>query len=149
MNLARLKEQLEIDEGVVHEIYLDHLGYPTFGVGHLITKKDPEYGMPVGTKLSEGRIQKVFHEDVLDAIADCHILYGKGEFMSLPSEVQEILANMMFNLGLPRLAKFVNMKKAVMEKDWPKAAEEMKDSLWYKQVKTRSERLYNRMKDVK
>ena len=26
-------EQLKIDEGVKYEIYEDHLGYPTFGVG--------------------------------------------------------------------------------------------------------------------
>ena len=44
MDIEKLREQLEIDEGVVHEIYLDHLGYPTFGIGHLVTDDDPEYG---------------------------------------------------------------------------------------------------------
>ena len=44
MDLTKLREELENDEGVKHEIYLDHLGYPTFGIGHLITKTDPEYG---------------------------------------------------------------------------------------------------------
>ena len=43
MDIEKLREQLEIDEGVVHEIYLDHLGYPTFGIGHLVTDEDPEY----------------------------------------------------------------------------------------------------------
>ena len=42
-------EQLKIDEGVVNEIYLDHLGYPTFGVGHLVLESDPEHGQEVGT----------------------------------------------------------------------------------------------------
>ena len=28
-----LRKQLEIDEGIKHEIYLDHLGLPTFGIG--------------------------------------------------------------------------------------------------------------------
>ena len=41
-------EQLKIDEGVVNEIYLDHLGYPTFGVGHLVLETDPEHGQDVG-----------------------------------------------------------------------------------------------------
>ena len=43
-------EQLKIDEGVVNEIYLDQLGYATFGVGHLVLESDPEHGEPVGTQ---------------------------------------------------------------------------------------------------
>ena len=42
MNLEKLRAQLEIDEGVKYEIYNDHLGYPTFGVGHLVLETDPE-----------------------------------------------------------------------------------------------------------
>ena len=36
MDLEKLRKQLEIDEGVKYEIYNDHLGYPTFGIGHLV-----------------------------------------------------------------------------------------------------------------
>tara|TARA_Y100001937_G_scaffold59774_1_gene82057 strand:+ start:214 stop:354 length:141 start_codon:yes stop_codon:yes gene_type:complete len=43
MKFERLYEQLKYDEGVVYEIYKDHLGYPTFGVGHLVLESDPEY----------------------------------------------------------------------------------------------------------
>ena len=42
MDLQRLQEDLEDDEGVVYEIYLDHLGLPTFGIGHLVREEDPE-----------------------------------------------------------------------------------------------------------
>ena len=31
MNIDKLREELEIDEGVRYHVYLDHLGYPTFG----------------------------------------------------------------------------------------------------------------------
>ena len=48
MNIEKLRKELEIDEGVKYEIYLDHLGLPTFGIGHLVTKSDPEFGEPVG-----------------------------------------------------------------------------------------------------
>ena len=51
MDIEKLRKQLEIEEGVVHEIYLDHLGYPTFGIGHLITDNDPEYGLDEGTPI--------------------------------------------------------------------------------------------------
>ena len=51
MNLEKLREELEIDEGCKYEIYLDHLGYPTFGIGHLIIDDDPESGWEVGASI--------------------------------------------------------------------------------------------------
>ena len=42
MDIEKLREQLKIDEGCVYEIYNDHLGYPTFGIGHLVIESDPE-----------------------------------------------------------------------------------------------------------
>ena len=36
MNIEQLRKELEVDEGVKYEIYKDHLGYPTFGIGHLV-----------------------------------------------------------------------------------------------------------------
>ena len=41
--IDRLRVELEIDEGRVESIYLDHLNLPTFGIGHLIKDDDPEY----------------------------------------------------------------------------------------------------------
>ena len=55
---------------------------------------------------------------------------------------------MMFNMGRPRLSKFVGMRKAIEEKDWSRAADEMIDSRWYKQVTNRAERLVQRMRAV-
>ena len=46
MNIEKLREELKVDEGCINEIYLDHLGYHTFGIGHLITDKDKEWGDP-------------------------------------------------------------------------------------------------------
>ena len=146
MDIEKLREQLEIDEGVVHEIYLDHLGYPTFGIGHLVTDDDPEYGADVGTKVDETRCIEAFNEDVETVIADCHILYP--DFDDLPEEVQQIVANMMFNMGRPRLSKFKGMKRGVDAKDWNAAADEMVDSAWYRQVTNRANRLVERMRNV-
>ena len=44
MNVEKLREQLKIDEGCVYKIYTDHLGYPTFGIGHLVLTQFPEVG---------------------------------------------------------------------------------------------------------
>ena len=58
---------------------------------------------------------------------------------------QRVLANMAFNLGLPRLSKFVNFLTAVQASDWEKAADEMMDSKWANQVGERAIRLRQKM----
>jgi len=146
MNVEQLREQLKIDEGCVYEIYNDHLGYPTFGIGHLVRESDPENGSPIGTEVSEDRVNEAFDADIEIVLSDCNILYP--DFGDLPEEAQQIIANMMFNLGRPRLSKFVGMKRGVDEKDWNSAADEMVDSRWYRQVGARAERLVNRMREI-
>ena len=57
MDIEKLRKELKLDEGCINEIYLDHLGYHTFGIGHLITDQDKEWGKPVGTKISTKNYQ--------------------------------------------------------------------------------------------
>jgi lysozyme len=146
MNINQLRRELEVDEGRVDKIYLDHLGLPTFGIGHLVTKKDPEYKMPVDTPVSDTRVVECFNNDVLTVVSDCNKLYKN--FDELPDEVQLIIANMMFNMGRPRLSKFKGMKAGILASDWKVAADEMIDSRWYKQVPNRAGRLVKRMRAV-
>ena len=70
------------------------------------------------------------------------------DFESLPEDAQRIIANMMFNMGRPRLSKFKGMKRGVDSRDWNAAADEMVDSNWYKQVTNRAERLVTRMRNI-
>ena len=144
MDIRQLRKELEVDEGVKYEIYKDHLGYPTFGIGHLVIDSDPEHGQEVGTPVSEDRVIEAFDNDVQIVLADCERLYN--DFNVLPEEVQLIIANMMFNMGRPRLSKFKGMKAGVDAQDWNKAADEMIDSAWYRQVPNRAGRLVKRMR---
>ncbi len=146
MDINKLREEIGADEGRVEEIYLDHLGKATFGIGHLILESDPEHGKPVGTPVSRRRVDEAFNADVQSVLYDCEKLYP--DFDSKPEEVQLIIANMMFNMGLTRLSKFKNMKRAVDKEDWAQAAIEMLDSRWAKQVPNRANRLVKRMKNV-
>jgi|TARA_R100001440_G_scaffold1906_2_gene6013 lysozyme len=146
MNIEKLREELKIDEGVKYEIYLDHLSLPTCGVGHLIKETDPEYGLDVGTEISEERVNELFDEDIKVTLDECTYLYE--DFYTLPEEAQLIIANMMFNLGRPRLSRFLKMKKHIDNRDFVSASEEMKDSKWYRQVTNRADRLVERMKAI-
>jgi len=146
MNLEQLRLEIEADEGVKYEVYLDHLGLPTCGIGHLVVEGDEEYGAEVGTPVSEERVAELFESDVQVTIDECERLYSG--FSELPEEVQHILANMMFNMGRPRLSGFKKFNAAVEAGEWQEASEEMIDSRWYRQVTNRAERLVKRMQAV-
>ena len=148
MKKDEVYKQLVLDEGVKYEIYKDHLGYPTFGIGHLVTKSDPEFYMDIGTEVSEDRVRECFEIDLDTSIHECITLYSEDTWDAFPEEVQQILVNMMFNMGRPRLSKFKNFRAALEEGNWTRAAEEGRDSLWYKQVTNRAERLMKRMENV-
>jgi lysozyme len=146
MNLEALKEEIKEDEGVVHEIYLDKFGFPTFGIGHLIRESDPEHGLDVGTPVAEARVNKCLDEDLETTVRDCHILFP--DFDDLPEEAQLVIANMMFNLGRTKLSKFRKFIGAVRAGDWNEAGNQMVDSRWYTQVTNRAERLVQRIRNL-
>jgi|TARA_B100000035_G_scaffold249599_1_gene218456 lysozyme len=146
MDINKLKEQLKIDEGVVYEIYNDHLGYPTFGIGHLVLEGEPEHGLSVGTPITEERVDECFERDVEYVLDDCRILHE--DFDNYPEEVKQIIANMMFNMGRTRLTNFRKHNAALKEGDWKTAAVEGRDSRWYRQVTNRAERLMKRLEEV-
>ena len=146
MDIDQLRETLKVDEGVKNEIYLDHLGLATCGIGHLITEDDPEHGLEVGTHIDDERVNELFDQDVQVTLGECRLLYN--DFDDLPEEAQQIIANMMFNMGRPRLSRFHKMKQAVDGRDWIEAGNQMMDSRWYKQVTTRADRLVRRMQAI-
>ena len=146
MDLDKLRDELEADEGCRYEIYLDHLGYPTFGIGHLIVKSDPEYGKEPWTQVTGSRVKEAFAHDIVTVLSDCERLYE--DFYELPEEAQRVIANMMFNMGLTRLSNFKNMKLSVDARNWDVAADEMVDSKWYYQVPNRAKRLVERMRNI-
>lgn len=172
MDIDKLKKQLEIDEGVKYEVYFDSLGFPTFGIGHLITKNDVEDFIvrktypfaynpklsaqeklllfkqsPRRIKISESTVKKAFEKDIKNVLEDCRKLFDN--FDEMFEELKQIIANMMFNLGLAKLSQFVNLIKAIKRGDYEAAAQSMENSLWYKQVGKRAERLVSRMRTLK
>jgi GH24 family phage-related lysozyme (muramidase) len=156
MNKDALREELAEDEGCKFEIYLDHLQLPTFGIGHLIKEHDPEYGLPVGTEVSEDRVRKAFNLDIAVTIEDCRRLCDNVgvDFNELDLRYPDgalALCNMTFNLGYPRFNKFKKMWAAVADamedqKAWLTVAAEAEDSRWFDQVPNRAKRLTARFR---
>ena len=147
MNMEKLQQDLTFDEGCVNEVYLDHLGYATFGIGHLVLESDPEHGQDVGTCVSDDRIKECFEKDIANVFEDLD--RNLSWWRELPDDLLLVIANMSFNLGITRLLKFKNFLNAMKTKDWDKAAVEMIDSRWAIQVGPRAVRLRDRVLEAK
>ena len=94
-------EDLKKHEGVVLKIYLDSTNNPTCGMGHKLVPGDPHYGKPLGTVITEKEMLAYLEKDVADALANARRLYPK--FSELPEEAQQIIVNMIFNMGFTGL----------------------------------------------
>ena len=94
MNIDKLRQDLEIDEGIKHEVYLDHLNLKTVGIGHLCREDEPEYEMEVGTPISDERVQQLFERDLDMVRLDCVKLYPNCLLYTSPSPRDGLLSRM-------------------------------------------------------
>lgn len=132
MDILQLKNDLRRDEGVVRHAYQDTEGYWTIGVGHLI---DPRKG----GGLSDILIDMILHEDI--RAVRIALNERLPWWSDQPEDVQRVLANMAFNLGINGLLLFRNFLGALQSGDYALAAAEMLDSKWSGQVGDRATRL--------
>jgi|TARA_R110000823_G_C15813949_1_gene488542 GH24 family phage-related lysozyme (muramidase) len=142
MDLEKLKEEIRKEEGTKFEVYKDHLGNLTYGVGHLV--RDYEK-LELGDIISHKKVEKTLEIDLNLAIRDMR-KFTKN--MNISEDVKEIVTHMSFQLGLPRLNKFVKFKEALKNNKYEQASLEMQDSLWYNQTSHRASRLIQKMKKL-
>jgi len=143
MNLDELREEISADEGVILETYLCSLSHKTVGIGHLCLEGEAEYDLPLGTAVSQSRVNGLFEMDIYRTIEDCRSIYEN--FDEKPDELQRILANMCFQLGKTRLLKFLRTNALINIGDYQSASIEMLDSRWAEQTPNRAHRLSQRM----
>lgn len=141
-----LRLVLEQDEGVVHEIYEDHLGNPTCGIGHLIIEADREHAWPIGTAISEARVTQLYNQDVAVALKDARWI--SPDFDELPDAARIVIASLCFQLGSPRYQKFRLHHAAIEARDWREAAAQLRDSRLYRQTTNRTERHARRLESI-
>ena len=143
-----LRLTLETDEGIVPEIYLCSEDVPTFGIGHAITPDDAEYGLPVGTAISDTRVTAAFKQDMARCVQDAKWLVPNFDDLPVPARVT--IASLSFQLGLPRYSKFKRHLAAFDENppDWAAAAAELRDSKLYRQTTSRTERHAQRLEQL-
>ena len=121
-------------------MYLDSLGKATIGIGHLIKPHERER-YAEGIEISMDEVEELFEMDLNRAAAGAESLIEECIGHDLPPHVEEVILEMVYQLGTQGVRNFAKMWKAMRVKDWKKASEEMKDSRWHKQTTKRCESL--------
>ena len=127
-DIAKLKADLERDEGRRKKVYLDSEGIETIGVGRNIRN--------VG--LSDAEIDLLLDNDIakVESELDHAIPWWRG----LSEPRQRALANMCF-MGIGKLLGFKRMLAALEFGDYERAASEALNSKWAGQVGSRAYRI--------
>lgn len=144
--IEELRRVLEVDEGCIYGVYLDHLGKPTVGIGHLVTEQDEEFGWPPGAPVSEERVAELFERDVIRCLNDCRWI--NPNFDQLPIPAQVTMASLAFQLGGKGYSSFKKHHAAIEAGDWMEAAAQLRDSKLYRQTPQRAERHAKRLESL-
>ena len=102
-----LKKKIKKNEGFRNKPYLDSLGHPTIGYGHLITKKEEKI---LQAKFSKKSLLNLFDKDFKKALTDYK---KKFNYKKHSKETKEVLIEMIFQLGIKKQKKFVKMNKHI------------------------------------
>ena len=128
----KLRAELIRDEGLRLMAYRDTLGNLTIGVGHLVLR-----GENFKT-LTHDQAMTLLDSDI--AIAERRLTNIFPSWRSLDEVRQISFLNLTFNLGY-KLADFKRFLHAAKSEDWEKAADQLIQSRWYKQVRLRGPRV--------
>jgi lysozyme len=134
VDLKKLRRQLVLHESYARVPYIDDVGKVTAGIGHNLNAHPIE----------DDIIERWYQQDLADAIEglDKHLPWWRN----LNEVRQRVLIDMAFNMGMgikgkEGLLSFTNTLACIEAEDWEGAAYGMLVSKWYRQVKTRGERL--------
>ena len=150
-----LVKMIALHEGIVLNVYQDHLNINTVGIGRNLDDR----GITDGELLFMNKTMDDIYDNGLTeeeayylcmndiAIVEKELLASKPIVNQLNAVRQMILIDMAFNMGVPRLKLFKNMWLAIEKVNYPLACAEMLDSKWANQVGKRAVRLSEAMKN--
>lgn len=143
-------EREKINEGYEPHVYIDTEEHPTVGIGFNLDRSDARRRLSaVGANydkiragsatLTDYQIRTLFNDDMANAVS-CASSWLYQVWGRMSTDQKSAVADMAFNLGCSGLQKFRNMKAALLRGDYGGAADEMRDSKWCRQVKSRCDR---------
>jgi GH24 family phage-related lysozyme (muramidase) len=127
-------KHLKMREGFENKVYLDSLGKPTVGVGHLLTEEQNKK-YKVGDIVPDNILDKWLEEDSLKA---WKAALKQSEDLDINDlDFIDSLASVNFQLGTNWFKIHKNTWKFLQTKKYDKAANEAQDSTWFKQTPIR------------
>lgn len=149
-------DMFSLNEGNKPQVYKDTAGNRTIGIGFNLEDEGnrrflKQQNIDInelfdGRPLSDRETKILYNHSLTQAFNDAQKF--DPNLARRPEAVRMAIVDMAFNLGLTKLNKFVDMKAALMNNDYNTAADEMVDSNWYKQVKSRGPRMVNVMRSA-
>lgn len=137
-----LKNRLIQEEGLRLRPYQDSNGIWTIGVGHNIEADAmmfPLLGPLIETGITKERAFELLDSDIAEATRELERVYPWIKNLDEPR--REVLIDMCFNLGIAKLFQFHNTIRMIEEGRYVDAADNLRSSLWYRQVGNRAEHL--------
>ena len=129
-----LIDNIKKSEGFRSKVYKCTEGYDTIGYGFAIKDlvlSEDICDMILERKLAELKL-RVYHQ--FPFLEDC------------PEEVQDVIIEMCYQIGVKGVSKFSKTIDHIMRKDYRAASVEMLDSKWAKQTPNRAKKLSDQMK---
>jgi GH24 family phage-related lysozyme (muramidase) len=130
--MPTLQQLLKKREGCRNDVYLDTLGRPTVGIGHLVNPTDK---LKLGDLIDDARIAEFFRHDSRKAVAAAQAQAAKAKIKDKVFIVY--LASVNFQLGTKWYKTFKKTWSYILEKKYEEAALEVKKSRWYRQTPVR------------
>ena len=129
MDRESLKGELIVSEGLRLKPYRCPAGKLTIGVGRNLDDRG----------ISEAEAMVLLDNDIL--IVEAELDHALPWWRTLPDKPQRAVADMAFNMGVPRLLGFRRMLEALQRGDYDTPSAEAQDSQWAKQVGIRALRV--------
>lgn len=142
MNLDLIRTRIKLHEGFSSTVYRCSENVSTIGWGHMLTEDDD---FVEGVEYDKAELEELFEKDFAVAVNDADKIINEHELI-LPDIAYEVLVEMCFQLGRPRVSKFKKMIAALKEHKFQEAADEMIDSKWHKQTPERCSKLASLMR---
>lgn len=117
----------------------DKLGFP-WTVGHGFTR-----GVTPDSRITEAVSLKRLEGEVIDHVRGLEKLYPGWD--REPLFISTVLANMAFNLGLAKLAKFAPTLATIRARRYEEAARRLEKTAWYAQTGVRAKELVARIRN--
>lgn len=135
MDLEKVKKRLIVEEGKKHFPYRCSANKITIGVGRNLEDRG----------VSDITIDQMLDEDIDICVGE--LRQNLSWFDNAPSGIQDVLIDLAFNMGVPKLLTFVKTLELLRTSQYDKAADELLRSRYAATLPQRSGRNANMIRD--